>query len=344
MPRYQLFFPTYLSKTLVMLLVLMSTNSIAAPDESKKRLTRFTLPENDDIVGALRTVHTQHDDTLIDIAKHYGLGYEAIRAANPKVDAWLPGEGTSVALPNMYLLPDSPRQGIVVNVAEMRLYYYPQHRSEEVEVYAISIGRGDWSTPLTATKVVTKIEDPVWFPPKSIRDEHAAKGKTLPFRVPAGPNNPLGKYVIQLDLPGYFIHGTDKSFGIGMQVTHGCMRMYPQDIKSLTFDVPNGTGVQIVNQRYKAGWLKGDLYLEVHPPLDSDSKSADQDFKQEQLAKQMTKTLIKATTRYEDYKIDWDKVELARKESRGVPVFVGEKQMDKKLTNKSDNPRLANSR
>ncbi len=321
----------------VALLVLLALNYSSpfafATSAQNDRITRFSLPENGDIVGQLRTVYTRQEDTLIDIAKHYGLGYEAIRAANPDVDAWLPGEGTAVALPNMHLLPDSPRMGIVVNVAEMRLYYYPlekQQNTAVVEVYAISIGRGDWNTPLTETKVVTKIEDPVWFPPQSIRDEHAAKGKSLPLRVPAGPNNPLGKYVIQLDLPGYFIHGTDKSFGIGMQVTHGCMRMYPEDIKSLTFNVPNGTSVKILNQRFKAGWMQDDLYLEVHPPLDSSKISAEQqNFKQEQLAQQMTKTLIRATEERADYQIDWDRVELARKEARGVPVLVGKKLISK---------------
>lgn len=317
-------------KSMAFLFSTLCTTAFAYGDDvAQDRITRFSLPESGDIVGEMRSVQARHEDTLIDIAKHYGLGYEAMRAANPGVDAWLPGEGTSVALPNMHLLPNTIREGIIVNVAEMRLYYFPlakENMPEEVEIFAISIGRGDWNTPITETKVVSKIEDPVWFPPASIRAEHAAKGKTLPLRVAAGPDNPLGKYVIQLDIPGYFIHGTDRTFGIGMQVTHGCMRMYPQDIERLTFTVPNGTPVRIINQRFKAGWKNQKLYLEVHPPLDSKSDSpANQELKEELLAQEMTQAIINATKGPNEYQIDWDSVALTREEARGVPILVGKK-------------------
>lgn len=318
-----------LGLSLLLLYTLLIGQATAADNTpATHRLTQYSLYQHSDIIGSLRTVNASEEDSLIDIAERYGIGYEAIRAANPFVDAWLPGEGTTVVLPNQHLLPNTLKEGIVVNVAEMRLYYYPPEPvsgSRSVEVYAISIGRGDWSTPLVETAVVSKIEDPVWFPPQSIRDEHAAKGKFLPLRVPAGPNNPLGKYVIQLDIPGYFIHGTDKRFGIGMQVTHGCLRMYAQDIEHLTFAVANGTKVAIINQRFKAGWKNDGLYLEVHPALDSDRNASQeqQELASEQLATAMTKALIEATANKPDYRVNWDKVEQIHQEARGIPTYIG---------------------
>lgn len=281
------------------------------------RAELFRVPgDGDDVVGYVSFVEANSDETLVDIARRYGVGYDAIRAANPGVDAWMPQNGAVVKLPHRTILPVAPHRGIVINAAEMRLYYfYPIRRGKppEVEVHAVSIGRGDWNTPLTTTTVVRKVKDPSWYPPASIRREHASEGRPLPMRVPPGPDNPLGKYELRLGLPGYLIHGTNRVFGIGMQVTHGCVRMYPEGIEHLYHEVPVGTRVTIVNQPFKAGWSRGVLYLEVHPPLEGVRRDPTD----------MVKVLIEATRQHPNYPIDWDKVRQVAAAASGLPTAVG---------------------
>ncbi len=232
----------------------------------------YPLPPDDvDLIGQVQIVQAQPEDTLLDIARRYSLGYEEIVMANPGVDRWLPGAGTEVMLPTRYILPNAPREGIVLNVSEMRVYYYPKPKPGDqpvVMTYPVSIGRMDWHTPLGTTKVVAKKKDPDWRPPESIKLEHAEAGDPLPDVVPAGPDNPLGQYALRLGIPGYLIHGTNRPYGIGLRVTHGCVRMYPEDIENLFPQVPVGTPVHIVNQHLKAGWLAGALFAEFHDPLE----------------------------------------------------------------------------
>jgi L,D-transpeptidase ErfK/SrfK len=214
----------------------------------------------------------------------------------------------------------APREGIVINVAEMRLYYYPKAKPGQpatVETFPVSIGRGDWKTPVVTTKISGKVKDPSWTPPKSIRAEHAADGDPLPAFVAAGPDNPLGRYALRMTLPSYLIHGTNKQYGIGMQVTHGCMRLYPQDIERLYREVPVGTTVRIINQTYKAGWRQGQLYLEVHPALDGTAVEKLRD------KTPMIEALTSATKAVADYPIDWDQVDVLDMERSGLPAAVG---------------------
>lgn len=228
-------------------------------------------PDEFDLFGYEQRVRAQHEDTLVGIARAHGIGQEEILRANQAVDRWLPGEGTEVFIPSRYIFPRAPRTGLVLNLPEMRLYYYPQPEDGEpaqVQTYPVSIGRMDWATPLGATRIVRKQKDPAWYPPESIRKEHAEKGDPLPRVVPAGPDNPLGQYALRLGIPGYLIHGTNKALGVGMRVSHGCIRMLPEDIEVLFPQLPKGTKVEIINQPVKAGWYGGKLYLEVHPPLD----------------------------------------------------------------------------
>lgn len=230
-------------------------------------------PDDVDLIGAVRTVRALHEDTLLDIARRAQLGHDEIILANPDVDRWIPGEGTEVILPTRYVLPRAERKGLVLNVPEMRIYYFPEAKRGEppvVKTYPVSVGRMDWSTPLGKAKIATKQKDPAWYPPQSIREEAAARGETLPEVVPPGPANPLGRYALRLSIPGYLIHGTDKPWGIGMRVTHGCLRLYPEHSEMVYNEVPVGTQVQIVNQPVKVGWLAGVLYMEVHPPLEED--------------------------------------------------------------------------
>ncbi|PIE83721.1 MAG: hypothetical protein CSA09_00330 [Candidatus Contendobacter odensis] len=227
-------------------------------------------PPNEDVIGQMQVVHAHKSDTLLDIARRYDLGYEDIIHANPEVDRWLPGHNTPIVLPTRYILPDTPREGAVLNISEMRLYYYPKNGSQ-VYTYPVSIGRMDWKTPQGKTSIIAKTVDPVWRPPASIKAEHAADGDPLPDVVPAGPNNPLGRYAMRLGVPGYLIHSTNKPYGIGMRVTHGCVRMYPENIKQLFGMIPVGTPVRIIDQPVKVGWLNGDLFIESHEPLEENN-------------------------------------------------------------------------
>ena len=230
------------------------------------------LPPSDiDLVGNTSVAKARQEDTLLDIARRFDVGQDEIVLANPDVDRWLPGADTPVVVPTRYILPRAERSGIVLNVPEMRLYYFPMAASEQpgmMHTYPVSIGRMDWSTPIGRTKVTVKTENPSWRPPKSIREEAEASGEPLPELIPPGPNNPLGKYALRLARPGYLIHSTNKPFGVGMRVTHGCVRMYPEDIEILFPAVPVGTPVQIVDQPIKIGWHFDTLFIEVHPPLE----------------------------------------------------------------------------
>lgn len=288
--------------------------------EQRQFIYPLTDPEPD-IVGWLRTVEiTDAKDTLVDVGRRYKYGFDAIKAANPGVDPWLPEVGATIILPGRYILPAAPRRGIVINVSEKRLYYYPRMSAGEeatVEIYAVSVGRGDWGTPLKTTKVTGMVKHPTWYPPASVRAEHEERGDSLPRAVPAGPDNPLGDYVISLSIPSYFIHGTNRENGVGMQVTHGCIRMYPIDIDRLANSVPKGTPVHIVNQRYKAGWMGGALYLEAHPPLEGAGDSEDLG------SRSLTRTLSAIREEYPGVVLDWAEVWRVQREQSGIPTAIG---------------------
>jgi L,D-transpeptidase ErfK/SrfK len=281
---------------------------------------RYVLSaESGDLVGEPRTTEARHEDTLIDIAREHNLGYDEIVNANPGVDPWLPGAGSRIELAKHRVLPMAERRGIVINLPEHRLYYFPTPPADspgEVFSFPVSIGKMDWRTPLGATRIVQKVKDPPWYPPQSVRDEHARKGDILPSVVPAGPNNPLGRFALRLGIPGgaYLIHGTNRPAGIGMQVTHGCMRLYPEDIEALFGMVPVNTPVTIVNQPFKVGWQDGRLWVEVHPALK-------EDVVEPPALTDLTRLVVEAT-REVLVPVDWSAVQRAFAESRGVPVPV----------------------
>lgn len=232
----------------------------------------YPLPEKGDVVGGIQRAKATYEDTLISIGHRFGVGYEEIRRANPDVSVWVPGQDTEVMIPTRFILPSGPREGIVVNVAEMRLYYYPPVKDGEtprVETYPVSVGRMDWKTPLGTTSIVAKAKDPAWYPPESIIKEHAEQGDMLPRVVPAGPDNPLGQFAMRLGLPGYLIHGTNRPQGVGMRVTHGCIRMLPEDIANLFPRIPVGTKVRLINEPFKLGWTsEGALFVQAYPSLE----------------------------------------------------------------------------
>jgi L,D-transpeptidase ErfK/SrfK len=280
----------------------------------------YPLPaQGSDAIGVTVSAAAEAQDTLLDLARRYGLGYEEITNANPGVDPWLPGEGTVVVMPKQRLLPRAPRAGIVINLPEHRLYWFPPAPAGQPPVvwtFPISIGKMDWNTPLGRTTIVSKAKDAPWIPPKSVREEHEKRGEPLPAIVPGGADNPMGRYKMALGIPGgaYLIHGTNKPAGIGMQVTHGCMRLYPEDIETLYGMVPIGTPVTIVNQPYKWGWHDGELLIEVHPPLQEDSSAAPS-------LTDLTRLIVDAT-RANPVAVDWIGAERAWREARGVPTPV----------------------
>jgi L,D-transpeptidase ErfK/SrfK len=281
----------------------------------------YVLPSGQDtVIGEVQQAVARHEDTLLDIGRRYGVGYEEIVAANPLVDPWLPGEGKQVLIPSRYILPDGPREGVVVSLAEHRLYYFPPVKSGEpatVRTYPISTGKMDWKTPLGVTRIVNKREKPIWYPPESVRREHEAEGRPLPKAVPAGPDNPLGDHAMRLGIPGgaYLIHGTNRPAGVGMQVTHGCIRMFPEDIAELYKLVPVNTVVRLIDQPYRMGWHGNELYIEVHAPIEG------QDDPQTRSLTNITRLLV-AATQDRSVAIDWAKAEKAFIQATGVPEAV----------------------
>jgi L,D-transpeptidase ErfK/SrfK len=230
------------------------------------------------VIGEPQIVFARAEDTLSDFAREYGLGYDEILAANPDVDPWLPGEGTPIALPTQYVLPNVEREGVILNIAIKRLFYFPaagEGEPQQVKTYPIGIGRVGWETPLGETIVVSKAKDPHWWVPASVRQEHAEMGNPLPAVVPPGPDNPLGHRVLKLDMPGYLIHGTNAPYGVGMRVSHGCVRLYPENIEVLYSLVDVGEKVTIINEPYQFGWRDGALYFEAHTPLEDDETPAE---------------------------------------------------------------------
>jgi L,D-transpeptidase ErfK/SrfK len=322
-----------MARSLVSVLLLLMLGATARAGE-------YWVADNEEVFGELQHVKARYEDTFVALARTYDVGYESLRRANPGVDPWLPGAGTEITIPTRFVLPRAQRRGIIVNVAELRLYYFPEDSgtpppgvppgARRVVTHPISVGRMDWSTPLGVTKVTGRVANPSWYPPQSIRDEHAARNDVLPRVVPPGPDNPLGTRALRLGLPGYLIHGTNMPSGVGMRVTHGCIRLFPEDIESMYESVPTGTVVQIVNQPVKLGWTAdGGLYLESHPPLPEsnidgenvDAVNAALESTQESALTSLTRAYVAAS---EERHIDlhWDVAERIAELGRGIPEFV----------------------
>jgi L,D-transpeptidase ErfK/SrfK len=284
--------------------------------------TQYPLSSPDaQMFGENESITAFGEDTLPDLAHRYSLGYEEIQRANPGVDVWLPGEGTPILLPGQRLLPPGPREGIVVNLPEHRLYYYPKVKKGEtpyVITYPVSIGKMDWSTPLGKTHIIDKRKNPSWSPPESVRKEHEERGDPLPAVVKAGPDNPLGAYAMRLDIhPGaYLIHGTNNPIAVGMAVTHGCIRMYPEDIEVLFPQVPMNTPVWLINEPVKVARINGQVWLEVHPPVDAEGQIAKVDL-------EGFYALANAALGDTPAAIHWDFVLATLQEASGLPQMIG---------------------
>ncbi|MDJ0970296.1 MAG: L,D-transpeptidase family protein [Kiloniellales bacterium] len=293
-------------------LVSLLLATIAAPSQSQNAADDS---RDGDILGQLRLHRVQKDETLIDIALREGLGFVELRAANPGVDPWIPKLGQTLVLPTAHLLPDAPRLGIVINLAEQRLYYFRRRRPPVT--FPVGIGRAGCETPTGETRIVRKREHPTWVPPASIRAERP----DLPAAVPPGPWNPLGEHALDLGWESLVIHGTNQPLGIGRRVSHGCLRLYPADIAALFDAVEVGTRVRIVDQPVKLGWSGGELYLEVHPTqTQADELEATGRLTPEPvfgLNAKLLRTAGEAAAR-----LDWQAIEVTARERRGIPIRV----------------------
>ena len=275
----------------------------------------FQRTEGQTLIGELATLHSQENDSLPDIARHYGLGFNDIANANPQLSPWVPTTDSKVVLPLRFILPEVPHKDIVLNLANMRMFYFPKNQPDKVLTYPVGIGRDGWNTPMGVTQIISKTVNPTWNVPASIHQEHAQKGDQLPTAVRAGPNNPLGKYAMRLALPSYLIHGTNKPYGIGMQVSHGCIQLYPEDVEVLFNKVKIGTSVNIIHQPYLTAWHDDMLYLEANQPL---SKWATD---KAQLQKQLTKKLKQISAK-RDVLIDWEKVKQILQRADSIPTPI----------------------
>lgn len=268
------------------------------------------------MIGEMTSYVTVYEDTLLDIARHFDLGFVELVAANPEIDPWLPGAGKELILPTAHLLPDAPHRGVVINLTEMRLYYFPQPEAEP-ETHPIGIGQEGKLTPLGTTKIMRKVANPTWYPPPSIR----AEKPELPAVVPPGPDNPMGAHAFYLGWPLVRVHGTDKPFAVGRRVTHGCIRLYPEDIEHLYNIVPVGTALTVVDQPVKLGWVDGELYLEVHPS----KNQVDQLEEEQKLVPELAEGLIgMASTAAGDQasRLDFGAILQASLERRGYPIRI----------------------
>ncbi|NQY41795.1 MAG: L,D-transpeptidase family protein [Legionellales bacterium] len=274
----------------------------------------FNLPnESTNIVGEVYTVFIEPGESLRELARKHNMGYEEIIRANQHINPRKPKAWSKVIIPSSFILPNTPRKGIVINLPEMRLYYYPKD-SNVVMTFPIGVGKQGWRTPTTKTTIIEKKEDPNWHVPKSIKKYMASKGVILPDIVKAGPDNPLGAFAMKLNLPGYLIHGTNKPYSVGKRSSSGCIRMYPEDIEQLFYVAKLNDTVKIVNQPYKAGWYKNDLYLESHKPFEDqlpDNPKYDNVYH-----------VVNTANKHRQILIDWDSTDFINANFTGYPQLI----------------------
>ncbi|MDQ8038837.1 MAG: L,D-transpeptidase family protein [Rickettsiella sp.] len=292
-------------------------------------LTFVLPPHGDSVVGQVQWTQAMPADTFSKIGRRFDIGYFELVEANPKIDPIHIVPGTIIVIPSRFILPPGPRQGIVINLAELRIYYYPPHR-HVVMTYPVGIGREGWDTPLGPSFIAQKVINPTWIVPASIRKDRVKDGVYLPKKVPPGPDNPLGGYALRLKQLTYLIHGTNDYAGVGRRSSAGCIRMLPEDIESLFPQVNRKERVYIVDSPYKLGWDKNRLYLEAHVPLQGRS------------ALRLTqgtamKTLIKVNSA-KAAKIHWQSVDKISSSQNGIPQIIGYPVQNDKLNKAS--PRL----
>ena len=304
-------------RLIVILIVIFSIYGCAATKivHEEYQPVELSVAKGEDVIGQLAFISLEKGDTLPDIARHFSLGINAVSAANPGVDVWVPKAGERIMLPMSFILPDAPRKGIVINLAVMRIFQYKgDGESLSVFTYPVGVGTEERPSPTGQMYVDRKAIRPTWHVPASIAADHRKKGDILPAAVPPGPDNPLGEYALYLSKSGYLVHGTNKPASIGLRATNGCIRLYPEDVKKLFERTPVKTPVTMVNQPYLLGRHNGVIYMEVHAPLEGmDADNFDSIYKKlRDIEKESGRTA------------DWSKVKKVLAEARGIPVPIFE--------------------
>lgn len=285
------------------------------------RAAVFKVPASGALIGHDTVVESQASDTLLGIAHKFSVGYWEIQSANPHVSVWLPGRGTRVVIPGRFILPPVPHQGIVINLPAHRLFYFPKggrHDAPVVITYPVGTGVKGFVTPVGETRVIRKVPHPVWIPTAHILAAHAKEGDPIPKIYPAGPNNPMGQWALETALSHgeIYIHGTNNPVAIGMSVSHGCIRLYPEDIAALYPIVPVGTPVDVVDDPILATLQNGKLYLSIHPPTDSDNVPAKPDY--DRISQVIDQAIGNAVVA-----IDWKRVRRMAVRADGMPELIG---------------------
>ena len=280
-------------------------------------------PAQGDLIGRVQVTTAVHADTFVDLARRFNVGYEELVRANPGIDPWLPGEGRRIVLPTAFILPNAPREGVIINVAAMRLFYFPKPQAGEpqtIYTFPIGIGRVGWKTPEGTTKIVRKAKNPIWRPGAGVRAEHRENGEILPAVVPAGPDNPLGTRAMYLGWPSYLIHGTNKPAGVGLRSSHGCIRLFPEDVELLYELVKPGEKVTVVNQPFVFGWHGDVLHLQAFDVLEDDPRDWRNATKR--LLSRNLADKIERRLRERREQVDWEAVQRLAHDPHGVPVPI----------------------
>ncbi len=277
----------------------------------------YNLDKNSDLVGKVQSYVVKKGDTIPSIARQFDLGVLEVVEANPQIDANKRlSVGQKFLIPTAFILPSAAREGIVLNLAELRLYYFPPN-TNTVVTFPVGIGRAGWTTPVGQTQIVLKRPNPVWIPPDNIREEAEEHGRELPDVYPAGPHNPLGLFAMNLGWAGYRMHGTNEPDSIGLRSSHGCIRLYPEDIDSLFHQVDVGTKVTVIHEPLKIGVEDGKLYLEAHQPFPDSYYNPTAETED-----QMLQNTVVSSTYTKDEKIDWSIAKKLIKNNYGYPVPI----------------------
>jgi len=278
----------------------------------------YEIVPGQDMVGKIQYTTTKYEDTFLVVAEKFDVAYQELIAANPNIDPWIPGKGTKVLIPSQYILPPEPRKGIVINLPELRLYYFTPD-GKKVYTFPIAIGSEGTATPEFTGRISAKQADPTWYVPDSIFEKHMMAGDPVPRMVPPGPDNPLGKFALRLSLPGYLIHGTNRPLSVGQRISNGCIRLYPQDIQELYPLVTPGISARIIHEPYKTGWdSHGNFYLEAHQPL-SEYEIVGDKLDTNELIQTIDEAVEQRPTG-----VSWKTVSQASKAQLGIPVQINE--------------------
>jgi L,D-transpeptidase ErfK/SrfK len=290
----------------IVILVLITSFLLITPTVSLAGV--YSYGEGRTVIGYVQTYIVKDRESLIEVARKFGLGYNEIVDANPDLDPFIPGTGASVVIPSSWILPDVlPHEGIVINLSEMRLFYFFRQRGSSLVVtFPIGIGSEGNGTPVGTFRVIEKIVKPGWYVPESILKERPQ----LPRVLPPGPDNPLGSHAMRLSLRTVLIHGTNKPWGVGRRVSHGCIRLYPEDITKLFELVHNGSPVTIVRQPIKIGMKGNRVFIEVN----RDEEKYNINYFQEAITLLMRKNLLNT--------ISSEKLYRALVEKRGIPFDI----------------------